>query len=247
MVKIFTEPSIRGRWAYHTNTTDNVNFVKHLLGEEGTLKELKMVISEGYKLHDSHFCLDHDFEQFGVGEISVVLESGSQIDCPEAIANLNGRGVKVVAQPSTLIVYQRPADMPRSRRGTPSGPSLMVTEKTTWTPPEDPSDLLLGIEKLFENDARSSVAKGKKRQFSRMLKGFGGCRFVERKGMYCRDCNQVIVYTKRHLLFPSHHLVPCRRCGGSGGTKYVEAIELRKQRREERRIAGELESDYYSD
>jgi hypothetical protein len=238
MAKLFANRRGGGRWGLKTYTEGNFAFVKHLLYEEHMLQELRFVVPHGWHIVDASGCQEYELHQLRFAGPTVVLEDGSQMDDHEGIQHLIERGFNVRAMPGALIIAQ--PTLPTWNL--PPRASLMVTEITEWRPPaEEEDDIIRDISPLYDEgfciDAARQARRGSKEdpRLKRELKGFGGCRFVVRRGTYCVDCRQPIVFTGNRY---HHHYQEtgsyCVHCNGRGGMKWMQGIEVRKHSREQR-------------
>jgi hypothetical protein len=235
--------------------TDNVRFICEMLRSEQSLRNLDLIIPDGWSFGqlyepDNEYPYDQTQILFDLQTlrhfctVSVTLESGSAMLGRHNKDFLNKLDITLIAQPLSRIVAQRPfKQWPES--GTISD-AADVTELTIWAPPSS-DDLLTGSLKIFDktdrNDAPARGGKAVKstcygrRKMARNLKGFGGCRFVERYGEYCNDCNQQLKDARGTWY---KHKYWCIHCKGKTGYTWKEGIEVRKISRE-KRVAQQAE------
>ncbi|TLD35522.1 hypothetical protein E2P81_ATG01825 [Venturia nashicola] len=230
---------------------DNFRFVCEMLRSEQTLQRLNLVVLNGWQLgcFDNIHCeypsvqtsvlLDlQSLKQFCA--VSVILESGSAMTGQCNREFLNEVGITLVAQAGSCVVPERPFN--EWTQNSAIADVIDVTELQIWVPPLADDFPFDGLN-IFDMTGRiEGPARGGKthkstyygrRKLERQLKGFGGCRFVEKHGQYCNNCNQ-------HLANPwetwRKHKYDCVHCKSKSGHTWKEGIEVRKVNRE-RRIA----------
>lgn len=234
MAKLYSSHAGQWRGSYEESAYFNFQAVGHVMHEERTLRELRLVVPAGWRIVDA-YVLDRDLDKLRFLDVSVVVESRAQIDDSYTNDCFAAQSLRVTALPGSLIAPQHP---PPTWNAPPSAWEH-VTETVVWLPPgEEAEDFLPCVERLYD-ESWCDVAEDQvfTPRASRVLKGFGGCRFVARDGMYCIDCNQLIVYGKKCLDVYREHKSFCVRCKGKSGIHYVRAIEVRKQGRERRKSA----------
>jgi hypothetical protein len=230
---------------------DNIRFVRETLRSEESLRNLNFVIMDGWsfsQLDDVYYEYPWaqtaslaEFQQLKhFCNISVILESGSAMLGPHNREFLNYFDITLIAQPGSRVVDQRPFKEWVLQAGLTDAKD--VTELQTWAPVAS-DDLLIDSFKIFnETDRIDLPARGGRavkstcygqKKMERKLKGFGGCRFVQRYGEYCIDCNQ---YLKDARTTMSKHKYWCIHCKGKTGILWKDGIEVRKVSRE-RRVA----------
>ena len=125
--------------------------------------------------------------------MTLVMEAGAQCrDGIEFFERCAFNGISVVCYPGSSYRANRDSDELTD-----------VTEIRTWTDPNTDLKQYLGISDLLAEHREFSVpgcggraTKGSgQRSLMRRLKGFGGCRFVERSGFDCTICGKTGIYT----------------------------------------------------
>lgn len=126
--------------------------------------------------------------------ITLVMEAGAQCrDGLEFFERCAFNGISVVCYPGSLYRAKRETDE-----------LTEVTETRWWTDPNTDLQQYMGLSDLFmEQDEFSVPGRGGRatkrsgqKNVLRRLKGFGGCRFVERLGFDCTVCGKTGIYTK---------------------------------------------------
>ncbi|KAE9965004.1 hypothetical protein BLS_005782 [Venturia inaequalis] len=236
---------------------DNFRFICEMLRSEQTLQKLNLVIMDGWQLG----CFNDIYSEYPSIQtsvlldlqslkhfctVSVVLECGSAMTGPFNREFLNQVDFTLVAHPGSRVVPERP--FKEWTQNSALADCRNITELQVWAPPLTDDILLEGINIFDMTDGIASPACGGKvhkptyygrKKLERRLKGFGGCRFVERRGDYCNDCNQ-------HLpnLWDTYfkHEYWCTHCKIPAGYTWKEGIEVRKVDRE-RRVAQRAEEE----
>jgi len=184
--------------------TRNVHYICHLMDMAKTSLDLKFILPEGFGFHPPHgpahgtngrwihvpgqrsnwvqengLQLPEDLSRLLpllTKSVTLVIEPGASLYRLELPEHFTKIGINVLCQPGSLF----PASPSQSAPTISSEPKL-------WMEPSAKFDYLLGISMLFEEPQEISVAaRGGKtttrpgpRSFKRILKGFGGCRFIE--------------------------------------------------------------------
>ncbi|QDS68777.1 hypothetical protein FKW77_005529 [Venturia effusa] len=253
-------PKLHMAKAFHVfDAQDNSRLVCEMLRGEQTLPKLNLVIMGGWqfgRLDSSYY--DYPSVQTSIlfdlwslkhfCTVSVVLESGSVMTGPFNKKLLNDVDISLVAQPGSRVVPERSFKAPRQETTPTVADAREITDLQIW-PPLLVEDVLTEGLKIFDLEDRiDAPARGGKahkstyygrRRLERRLKGFGGCRFVERNGEYCNDCNQQLANPwetwRRHQYW-------CVHCKGKSGHTWKQGIEVRKISRE-RRLAQRAEAE----
>jgi hypothetical protein len=241
---------------------DNIRFICEMFRSEGVLQKLNLVIMDGWSFrqlaqdHGDYPCDQisqlYDFQKLTYFcKVSVILESGSAMIGVHNREFLNNFNITLVAQPGSRAVPQRPFREGQQLEWGYLADALDVKELTSWAPPAT-KDLVIESFKIFdEADTVEAPARGGKavkstyygrRKMERRLKGFGGCRFVERYGNYCNDCNQQLKNPGGTFFT---HKYWCIHCKGTSGYTSKDCIEVRKISREKRvwQQAEEVDED----
>jgi len=147
---------------------------------------------------------------------------------------LNQHDITLIAQSGTLVISQSTT---LQENGTPSE-VREVTELQIWKPSES-DDFFSDAQELFDENNRLALpGRGGRivktsyygrRKCERVLKGFGGCRFVQRYGNYCNYCNQ---YLKDPFQTFRKHKYHCHNCKTlDKGYSWKDGLEVRKLNR----------------
>lgn len=236
---------------------DNFRFVCEMLRSEQSLQKLGLIILDGWQLGS----FDNIYNEYPSAQtsvlldlqslkhfctVSVVLEGGSAMTGPCNREFLNQMDIMLIAEPGSRVVPDRP--FKEWMQDSTIADARDITELQVWAPPSA-DDILSGGLDIFDitatietpgrgGRAHRSTYYGRKK-LERRLKGFGGCRFVERYGEYCNGCNQ-------HLpdLWDTwyKHQYWCVHCKSTSGHTRKEGIEVRKISRE-RRVAQRADEE----
>jgi hypothetical protein len=226
----------------------NIEFVLSMMRLEGFLREIRLIVSSGWNctrlpdpVIDSSLWAGHT-ELAGLGELqrsipvqlTIVLESKSSMSGAQNFATLKYWGIGVVAHSGCLIERQL------RRMTDSSNPFEEVTELSVW-PAERELDIITGMELLFDDSGKMGLpARGGKatkhqgkKKAERVLKGFGGCRFVRRLGYYCTDwdCGQPIANPDKNINQYGFYCGSCK----SLSFEWKDEVGVRKMARERRR------------
>lgn len=233
-------------YAYSFHWEDNVRFVRSILAMEETLKELRLVINDGFTFNElpaayetfpSHHQLAflQDMQDMHFLQVSLLLEKGARMTATQNVHLLSRYDVDVIAKPGSLVVPQ--SERIQVAAATPEE----VKELTIWRATPEP-DYITGMDQYFNDSGQFDVpARGGKatkqqgqRKLGRVLKGFGGCRFIHRQGWWCNDCEQEIPDPNATW---KRYKSNCGRCKGHAGYYWKDELEVRKLQRERRRNA----------
>ena len=115
---------------------------------------------------------------------TVVVEHGGYLATDDGPRQIMDQGWDLVCLPGSFIREEGTAD----KGGNIDYEKHEVTETRIWRSPDRETDKLIGVKKLFEDERVSVHANGGKRKgpvvkMERILKGFGGCRFIESDGV----------------------------------------------------------------
>jgi len=249
MAKLYNNmPNLRrSHAAYESAAISNVRFVSHIWHEERTLLELQMIVPSGWRIADARRILDQDLDMLRWLNMSLIVESGSRIDDECTRESLQVERIPVNILPGSCVVQQQPIH-PRVFQLHVPKRYEDVAESVMWVPDTECfEDFIQDLGNLFDESLCIDAARPAYRaermdpRLCRRLKGFGGCRFVPRKGRYCLDCNQMIKWSPESRQFYLEHGSECMKCKGKSGCRYVDGIEVRKSAREHRRRSSEEE------
>jgi hypothetical protein len=237
-------PPFERRYGYGCNYEDNVRFVCSTLAMEESLKEVRLVINEGFTLNElpggyeelpSHYQLAflQDMQDMHFLQVSLLLEKGAHMTATQNVHLLARYDVDVIAKAGSFVVPQ--SEHIQLSSATPEE----IKELTIWRAKPEP-DYITGMEQYFDDSDRFDVpARGGKatkhqgrKKLGRVLKGFGGCRFVHRKGFWCYNCEQEIRDPNANV---AKYRAYCGKCKGGMGYYWKDEIEVRKLQRERRR------------
>ncbi|KAF2436715.1 hypothetical protein EJ08DRAFT_654902 [Tothia fuscella] len=225
---------------------DNVRFVCATLEMEQTLKDIRIVIPDGFTMHElppsqeepwngDELHVLQKFQDMHFMKTSLLIEKGGRMDATQNVHLLSLYDLDVIAMPGSFVSPQSV-----DQQHTPSEPTL-ITTLTTWKSTPEP-DYLTGLSQYFDEDPLSELpARGGKatknqgsKKLARKLKGFGGCRFVNRVGLFCWDCEREVTNLTENW---NRYQSWCGSCRGQGGYRWKEDIEVRKLKRDSRRKA----------
>ncbi|KAF2804618.1 uncharacterized protein BDZ99DRAFT_467306 [Mytilinidion resinicola] len=214
---------------YVDMTTTNVEHVCQLLDEWKMSLELRLILPSGFRLlleDDEDFLYIPKSLKIGprFSGMTLVVEAGAFLDgekLPKRLAE--EYEMNIVCLPGSSWKYSTNATDAES----------IVLETKRWTNPRPDLDYLSGIELLLKEEEDVSVAGlgGRatktpgKLNTSRVLKQFGGCRFVRRTGLDCHNCGATLVVTGKSG--PASRGV-CNRCGLNTYFEERDVIEVKK-------------------
>ena len=246
MAKLYTERKNTHwrRHCYDVSTNDNFQFVSHMLHEERTLQQLHMVVPSGWKIRTVFDILPGDFDRLRWLDMKIVVQIDARVDDEYAKARFEEMELPVSLMPGSMFASQQQIPVNHWQH-TIQRVLEQVVNQTEWLLPSEDNDEPLTYmdimfdEELCDDAVRPAMRAGKlDPRLWRVLHGFGGCRFVHRRGTYCLDCNQLIewsVYSSKHWHDTGSS---CIRCNGKGGTRWIDTIEVRKLKREEKKNAA---------
>ena len=177
---------------------DNYRQVIKLLDEEKVLKELRFIVPREWSLDREDY--EQELESSLIPEVHlpmfasmqwlrqvVVFEEGATMIGANYIDILTKEGLDIICRKGSRMVTQ----------SDPPIPSDELAAECEYHA-HDELKPLTALSELFKEDPEISVsAKGGKANKrsncanpSRVLKGFGGCRFVWRPGAYCVQCQR---------------------------------------------------------
>ncbi|CAD6572489.1 MAG: hypothetical protein ASARMPREDX12_005246 [Alectoria sarmentosa] len=170
-----------------------------LLTQDRALREINFVIPDGFRNGDEDsfggYDEDHDMEPDSplrlqkIGALdwikkTVVVEKGGYLATDDGPRQIMEQGWDLVCLPGSFIWEKGTTD----KGGNTDYEKHEVTETRTWSTPDREMDLLIGVKELFEDGQLSVHANGGKQKgpvvkIERILKGFGGCRFIGSEGV----------------------------------------------------------------
>ena len=177
---------------------DNCRQVIKLLDEEKALKELRFIVPREWTLDQEKYELK--LASSLIPEVHlpmfasmqwlrqvVVFEEGATLIGTNYIEILTKEGLDIICRKGSLMAAQSDLSIPSNE---------VAVEYEHHA--HDELKPLAALSELFKEDPEISVsAKGGKANKrsnranpSRVLKGFGGCRFVWREGWYCIQCQR---------------------------------------------------------
>lgn len=186
MAKLFGHSTSNPLW----QTPGNFAWVSNMIQEDRTLSTLKFILPSGRSLFQNHHSrpveFDERFDPLRFLNLSLVVEKGAILTGPHDIEHCTSQGLAVVAMQGALIAPQFPlswADPPRFQ-------PEVIEEMQSWSSPlardEDADEWLLDVCRLFDESFCNHAARTRTQEkrgykpIMRPLKGFGGCRFVDR-------------------------------------------------------------------
>lgn len=114
----------------------------------------------------------------------MVVEKGGYLATDDGPRQIMDQGWDLVCLPGSSIWEKGATD-----KGEPTDyEKHEVTETRLWSSPYRTMDYLVGVKELFEEEQMSVHANGGKHKMSvpkmeRLMKGFGGCRFIGSEGV----------------------------------------------------------------
>ena len=115
---------------------------------------------------------------------TLVLEAGAKLMSLEMVEQFTNKGINVLCRAGTIFNYD------------PTQTSTAIKEAKLWTSHLTELDYLNGFPALFDEEhgiavpalvGRATSTPGPKR-LARVLKGFGGCRFIDQDEWGCSGC-----------------------------------------------------------
>lgn len=230
----------------------NVDHVCYLLEEASSSLELRLVVPEGFslvpptihrlwvtraslppndKVHLPETLLRIG-ERFARG-MTLVVEAGACLNGVDFPKEFTSQGINVVCEPGSLMRQNAnrrpPLSLPMN--------AVELAAPMSWVDDTAKFDFLVGVPSLLDDTLSDTIAlpagggKANKRsghkRTERVLRGFGGCRFVRRQGWDCNQCGKTGVYgmnVVRHI-WPRP---PCESCGVVTGVRLRDVVEVRK-------------------
>ncbi|KAF2494700.1 hypothetical protein BU16DRAFT_527704 [Lophium mytilinum] len=215
-------------WSQNPTAT-NVEHICQMLDEWKMSLELRLILPSGFslQLHDDDDVLYFP-ESLKIGprfsRMTLVVEAGAGLDGEKLPQRLvEEHEIDVVCLPGSAWRYNKDVTEPESK----------ILETKRWTNPRPDLEYLSGVDTLFkEEDAITATGLGGKatktpgkRPTSRVLRKFGGCRFVRRIGLDCHNCGATLVVTGKFVP-PSRGA--CTRCGSNTFFEERDVIEVKK-------------------
>jgi hypothetical protein len=215
---------------------ENVQQVIRLLSEEKLLKELRFIIPRGWTLDQSVYALVDpstrlraysSFQHFVQQQEQIVhfplfvpLRWLRQVVLIDDGATLKGtRYVDILNKEGLDVVCRKGCRM--SVLGGVTDTCAKLAEDTEYPAYEDDLEPLAALSDMFNEEelicAPAKAGKANKRSrpanHPRVLKGFGGCRFVWREGWYCINCQEWSKdWTQRECCWRSEEFVYRGNC-----------------------------------
>lgn len=169
------------------------------MAQDRALKEINFIIPHGFRNGDEDsfggYEEDHDMEPDSPLRLekiaaldwikkTVVVEEGGYLATDDGPRQIIDQGWDLVCLPGSFIWEKGATD----KGGNTDYEKHEVTETRTWSSPDRELDHLIGIKELFDDDEVSVHANGGKHRGSvikmeRIVKGFGGCRFIGSEGV----------------------------------------------------------------
>lgn len=166
------------------------------------MKEINFIIPDGFRNGDEEnfggYDLDHDMEPDSPLRLqkiealdwiqkTVVVEKGGYLATDDGPRHIMDQGWDLVCLPGSFIWEKGSPD----KGGKTDFEKHEVTETRTWISPNREVDHLIGVKELFEDIQVSVHANGGKHKrpvvkMQRIMKGFGGCRFIGSEGILLR-------------------------------------------------------------
>ncbi len=163
------------------------------------MKEINFVIPSGFRNGDEDsfggYDDDHDMEPESPLRLqkiaaldwikkTVVVEEGGYLATDDGPRQIMAQGWDLICLPGSFIWEKGATD----KGGNTDYEKHEVTETRTWSSPDRATDYLIGVKELFQDDQVAVHANGGRRRRSvfkmeRIMKGFGGCRFIESEGV----------------------------------------------------------------
>jgi hypothetical protein len=226
---------------YATETTSseitegkNAQLVLELLRTEQTLKELTMVWPGGHDLHLDQSRTSLEFYETVRAKlpfkISLVIESNSALKGTNVRDWLMENDISLICEAGSSVDarIKTQDDQPDPER---------IIQLTQWNPPPRKVNVFVGLDELFDTEPKLSIhSRGGKsssvkyrKSTARVLKGFGGCRFVTKKVLCCWTCGFESNEPPKDEWFGF-----CTRCGRYEYFQSQPAVRIRKRMRAER-------------
>lgn len=163
------------------------------------MQQINFVIPNGFRNGDEDsfggYDEDHDMEPDSplrlerIGALdwikkTVVVEEGGYLATDDGPRQIMEKGWDLVCLPGSFIWEKGATD----KGGNTDYEKHEVTVTRTWSSADRGMDHLIGVKEMFEDDQVSVHANGGKHKWSvvkmeRIVKGFGGCRFIESEGV----------------------------------------------------------------
>jgi hypothetical protein len=235
---------------YFSQKDANLEHVLTMIKLEGFLKELRFIVPAGWicsQIRDPFIEAKtwgdrgkslnwlEDIHRSRPLKVMLHLEPEGSLMGTQSISTLAYWGIGVVAQSGSLIARQT------KRAPVEAGIAHEVDVLSIW-PAERETDHVTGMDILFDDSEKMDVpARGGrvtkyqgKKKVERVLKGFGGCRFVHRAGYFCTamGCGGMIVHPDKNF---NKYRYFCARCRTAVGYEWKEEIAVRKATHEQRR------------
>jgi transcription elongation factor Elf1 len=195
----------------------NVEHVCFLLDEAKVCLNLQFILTSGFAVDQQYESWIPQGLEIGprFSSMTLIVEAGAALNGPGLPGQLAQHEINIVCQPGSIWRLTRGAEYDESK----------LTEEKRWNNPVAQFDYLIGIETLLHSlpafkttnpalGGRTTKESGRLRSTSRTLKGFGGCRFVYRKGWDCTWCGKTIVSVKTNKKV-EYMQVTCTNCGTS--------------------------------
>ena len=163
------------------------------------MKAIDFIIPKGFRNGDEDsfggYDVDHDMAPdsplrlqkiaaLGWIKKSVVVEEGGYLATEDGPQQIMDQGWDLICLPGSFIWEKGTTDKGEST----DYEKHEVTETRSWCCPDRELDHLIGVKELFEEEQISTHANGGKQKgpvikMERIMKGFGGCRFIGSEGV----------------------------------------------------------------
>lgn len=237
---------------YYEDPDDNVQQILRMLGEEKSLREIRFVVPRGWTLDQSQYALVGTTRQRFATRQGFVSHNEPVLNFPtfalvrwlrrvvlfEKEATLKGTAhVNILNEEGLHVVCGKGSRMSVQGGQTDTPEKVAVDlEYPAHTYDLEPLD---AVEELFREVEEVSLpakagktnTRSNRADAPRVLKGFGGCRFVYREGWYCINCQESSKYwTQRECCWRADEFTYRSTCTW----EWREAIELKKKDRARR-------------
>lgn len=163
------------------------------------MKAIDFIIPKGFRNGDEDsfggYDVDHDMAPdsplrlqriaaLGWIKKTVVVEEGGYLATEDGPQQIMDQGWDLICLPGSFIWEKGMTDKGEST----DYEKHEVTETRTWCCPDGELDYLIGVKEMFNDEQISIHANGGKHKkpvikMERIMKGFGGCRFIGSEGV----------------------------------------------------------------
>jgi hypothetical protein len=205
----------------------NVDFVCQLLDDAQVCLDMHLILPHGFAAIQTDYpdipeniCIGPNFSN-----LTLFVEAGAFLNGSGYPSELVQREINVVCQTGSFWKRTRDASEEASK----------ITEEKRWSNPTADLDYLNGVATLLSPKeaviapglgGRATKTPGL-RKTSRALKGFGGCRFVQRDAFDCGTCGRTTVRIGSHPKEQDSIRTNCPTCGQVTWHDRRDAVEVK--------------------